>query len=363
MKVKLGRVDDIISAFNSIKSSIGSIQRQQERANYKLSRLSLTASSINTKIASQVTGLRYQIYVFSGNMGWLGIWDISTDSIQGNYIGFVNVGISDEAIIKVAIENGDVFLLGGNRTRLLRINPYLPGVTRTMLFDSVASFEVSPGGQRVYVTQYNSSIMLEVDAWAGRILRTFNLPGTGLHLTLSLHNQLIYFTIAGTKAVYSMQQSSGNVAKVFDMPGEVVKMAPYNLGSKSGLLVLNGSGETAAITRWEKSTGTTSAMQLPDASELVVNPFTGENYVVSLADIVIRSLEGSVLRTVNLDDTARQLTLSADGIHLVAVFSAGKDALVVDTITGEVSPGPKAAYSTQTATLLAAHAQSGYVSS
>ncbi|NPV73034.1 MAG: hypothetical protein HPY89_04445, partial [Pelotomaculum sp.] len=81
MKYKLGRVDDIISAFNSIS-------QKQDKANHKLSRLSTTVSSINTKVANQVEVLRSQVYLFSSDMGWLGIWDIAS----GSYKGFVNVG-------------------------------------------------------------------------------------------------------------------------------------------------------------------------------------------------------------------------------------------------------------------------------
>jgi hypothetical protein len=152
--------------------------------------------------------------------------------------------------------------------------------------------------------------------------------------------------------------------KVFDLPDDAVKMAPFKFGNKFGLLVLSGSGDTAALTKWDKSSDTTSTVQLANAGEIVVNPFTGQNYVASLNSIVFRSLDGTVLKTVDLGDTASQLTLTADGVHLIAVVSPGKDALVVDTITGVVSTGPAALYppTQQAAELLLAHAQFGFAS-
>lgn len=353
MKYKLGRVDDIVSAFDSI-------QRKQDRANYKLSRLSTTVSSINTKVANQVEVLRTQVYLFSSDMGWLGIWDI----ISGSYKGFINVGTSDLVKITISGETGHVFLLGENGNKILMIDPYLPGIAGSFQFDSVASFTVTPSGQRIFVSQSNSSILTEVDTSSGKTIRNFTLPGTGFHLTMYPEAHLIYFSVAGTKAVYSVQNLSGEVAKVFDLPEDALKMAPYKFGNKFGLLVLSGSGDTAAITKWDKSTDTTSSVQVANASEIVVNFFTGKNYVASLNNIVFRSLEGTILKTVGLADTARQLTLTADGVHLIAVVSAGKDALIVDTITGVVSTGPAALYppTQQAAKLLLAHAQFGFAS-
>jgi hypothetical protein len=353
VKYKLGRVDDIISAFNSIS-------QKQDKANYKLSRLSTTVSSINTKVANQVEALRSQVYLFSSDMGWLGIWDIAS----GSYRGFVNVGASSSGKMTVAGETGQVFLLAENGNKIFIIDPYLPGTTGAFQFDSVASFAVSPGGQRIFVSQNNSSILTEVDAYSGKTIRNFNLPGTGLHLTIFPEAHMIYFSVAGTKAVYSVQYLAGEVVKVFDLPDDAVKMAPFKFGNKFGLLVLSGSGDTAALTKWDKSSDTTSTVQLANAGEIVVNPFTGQNYVASLNSIVFRSLDGTVLKTVDLGDTASQLTLTADGVHLIAVVSPGKDALVVDTITGVVSTGPAALYppTQQAAELLLAHAQFGFAS-
>lgn len=353
MKYKLGRVDDIISAFNSIS-------QKQDKANHKLSRLSTTVSSINTKVANQVEVLRSQVYLFSSDMGWLGIWDIAS----GSYKGFVNVGSSSSGKMTVAGETGQVFLLAENGNKIFIIDPYLPGVTGAFQFDAVASFAVSPGGQRIFVSQNNSSILTEVDAYSGKTIRNFNLPGTGLNLTMYPEAYIIYFSVAGTKAVYSIQYLAGEVAKVFDLPDDAVKMAPYKFGNKFGLLVLSGSGNTAAITKWDKSTDTTSTVQVANASEIVVNPFTGQNYVASLNSIVFRSLDGTVVKTVDLLDQAKQLTLSVDGVNLIAVVSAGKDALMVDTISGVVSTGPKALYppTQKTAQLLLAHAQFGFAS-
>lgn len=360
MKVKLGRVDDIISAFDSINNSVGSIQRRQERTNRKLSGLSANVSSINTKVANQVEVLRTQVYLFSSNMGWLGIWDIAA----GSYKGFINVCASDSGKITVSGETGNVFLLGENGNKIIIIDPYLPGISGTLQFNSVASFTVSPDGQRIFVSQNNSSVLNEVDTSSGKTTRNFTLPGTGLHLTFYPEAHLIYFSVAGTKAVYSIQRLSGEVVKVFDLPNDAVKMAPFEFGNKFGLLVLSGSGDSAAITRWYKSTGTTSTVQLANASEIVANPFTGQNYVVSLKSIAFRSLDGTVLKTVDLGDTASQLTLTPDGVHLIAVVSPGQNALIVDTITGVVSPGPEALYppTQQTAQLLLAHAQFGFAS-
>jgi len=308
VKYKLGRVDDIISAFNSIS-------QKQDKANYKLSRLSTTVSSINTKVANQVEVLRSQVYLFSSDVGWLGIWDIAS----GSYKGFVNVGASSFGKMTVAGETGQVFLLGENGNKIFIIDPYLPGVMEAFQFDSVASFAVSPSGQRIFVSQNNSSILTEVDAYSGKTIRNFNLSGTGLHLIMCPEAYMIYFSVAGTKAVYSVQYLAGEVAKVFDLPDDAVKMAPYKFGNKFGLLALSGSGETAAVTRWDKSTDTTSTVQLANASEIVVNPFTGQNYVASLNNIVFRSLDGTVVNTVDIGDAARQLTLTADGVHLIAV--------------------------------------------
>lgn len=354
MKYKLGRVDDIVSAFNSI-------QRKQDRTNHKLSRLSTTFSAINTKVANQVEVIRTQVYLFSNNMGWLGIWDIAA----GNYKSFINVGASDSGKMTVSRETGNVFLLGENGKKILIIDPYLPGVTGSFLFDSVASFTVSPDGQRIFVSQYNNSILTEVDANSGKTIRNFTLPGTGLHLTIYPEAHLIYFSVASTRAVYSVQRLSGEVVKVFDLPDDAVKMAPYKFTNKFGLLALSGSGDTAAVTKWDKSTDTTSTVQVANAGEIVANPFTGQHYMANLQSIVFRSLDGTILKTVELGDTARQLTLTADGGHLIAVVSAGKDALIVDTITGVVSTGPAALYppTQQAAQLLLAHAQFGFASS
>jgi len=354
VKYNIGRIDDIISAFNSI-------QQKQEETNEHLSNLSATVAAINRKIAYRLEVLKTQVYVFSSNMGWLGIWDIAA----GNYKSFVNVGISSLGEIRIAGKTGDVFLLGNNGNQIYYIDPYLPGIKGSLLFEAVASFAVSPNGKRLFVSQDNSSILLEIDVVSGNIKRKFILPGTARHLIFQSDTDLLYFSVVGTQAVYSVQYSSGKVVKVFDLPGDAGKMAPYKFGGKFGLMVLSGSGGTAAITKWDKSTNKTSTVQVANASEIVVNPFTGQNYVASLQNIIFRSGDGTVLKTIDLGDTARQLTLTMNGNYLIAVVSAGSDALVVDTITGMVSTGPQAFYSSpalQPAELFFAHAQFGFVS-
>jgi len=354
VKYNSGRIDDIISAFNTI-------QQNQEEANEYLRSLSETVSAINEKVVGRMEVLKTQVYVFSNNMGWLGIWDIAA----GNYKSFVNTGISNSGEIRIAGKSGDVFLLGSNGNQIYYIDPYFPGVKGSLLFEAVTAFEVSPDGKRLFISQENSSILLEIDVVAGNIKRKFVLPGTGQHLIFQPETNLLYFSVAGTQAVYSIQYASGKVMKVFDLPGDAVKMAPYKFGGKFGLMVLSGSGDTAAITKWDKSTNKTSTVQVANASEMVVNPFTGQNYVVSLQNVIFRSWDGTVLKTVDLGDTARQLTLTVNGNYLIAVISAGSDALIVDTITGTVSTGPQAIYPSpalQPAELFFAHAQFGFVS-
>jgi len=353
VKYNLGRVDDIISTINSIK-------QKQDCIDFNLSALLTTVSAINTKLAKQVEVLRTQVYLFSADMGWLGIWDIAA----GKYIGFVNAGVSNLGKITISRETGDVFLLGDAGSKIFVLDPYLLGIKGSFLFDTVASFAVTPDGKRIFVSQNSSSILTEIDASSGKIIRNYPLPGTGLNLTMYSEAGLIYFSVAGTKAVYSIQLLSGEATKVFDLPDDALKMASYKFGNNFGLLVLSGSADTAAITKWDKSTYTTSTVKVANASEIVVNPFTGQNYVASLNNIIFRSLDGTVLKTVDLGDTAKQLTLTSDGVQLIAVVTPGQNALIVDTITGMISPGPEAVYPpTQiTAQLLLAHAQFGFVS-
>jgi len=352
MEYNLGRVEDIISAFTSI-------QQKQETTNEHLYRLSTTVSAINAKVVNRLEVLKSQIYVFSSSMGWLGVWDNNT----GDYKGFVNVGTSSSAEITIAEKTGDVFLLAGDGHRIFKIDPYLPAIKGVLLFEAVASFTVSPGGKRIFVSQDNSNILLEIDVQSANIIRKLVLPGTGRHMVYP-KAYLIYFSVAGTKAVYSVQHLSGEVAKVFDLPDDAVKMAPYKFGNKFGLLVLSGNGDAAAITRWDNATNTTSTVQVPNASEIVVNPYTGQYYVASMQNVIFMSLDGTVLKTVDLGDTAGHLTLTADGNHLVAVVSAGNDSLIVDTITGVVSTGPRAIYppTQQVAELLVSLAQFGFTS-
>lgn len=352
-KYKLARVDDIITAFQSI-------QRKQDKANRDLFRLSTTVSAINTKVANQVGVLRSQVYLFSKDMGWLGIWDMSA----GSYIGFINISPSDSGKITVAVDTGSVFLLGDNGKKLFIIEPYLPGVKRSLSFESVASFAVSPDGQRVYVSHNNSPILTEVEASSGKTARNFTLPGTALHLTYVPGSVTIYFSVSGTRAVYSLQRLSGETAKVFDLPDDAVKITTFRVGKEPGLLVLSGRGENAAITRWDKATETSLTVRVADASEIVANPFAGRYYLASMQNVLFMSLDGTVLKTVNLGEAASQLTLTADGTHLIAVVGDGHDALLIDTISGVVSPGPKANYppTQQAASLLLAQAQFGFTS-
>lgn len=353
MEYNLGKVNDIISAFDSIKQN-------QETTNQHLDRLTETVLTINEKVVNRLDVLKSQIYLFSSNMGWLGIWDSET----GDYKGFVNVGTSDTAKMTVAPETGDVFLLADNGNQIYAIDPYLPGIRDALLFDAVASFAVYPNGQRIFVSQENSTILMEINVNSGTIMRKFTLPGTAQNLVYHPEAYLVYFSVAGTNAVYSVQHLSGEVKKVFDLPEDAVKMAPYRFAGKFGLFVLSGSEDTATITKWDKSTDTTGTVQIPNASEIVANPFTGQNYIVALQDVIFRSPNGTVIKTVTLDDTARQLTLMSDGNHLVALTSPGNDALIVDTITGVVSSGPRAVYppTQQAAELLMAHAQFGFTS-
>ncbi|NLI13369.1 YncE family protein [Pelotomaculum propionicicum] len=353
MKYNLGKVDDILSAFNLI-------QEKQEKTNCKLSRLSSDVSSINTRINNQVEVLRSQVYVFSGNMGWLGIWDTTT----GSYKGFINTGASSSGEITIARETGNVYLYNQDENKIFIIDPYLPGITGSLPFASVASFAVTPDGKRLFISQANSSILVEVDGDTGKTKRSFTLPGTALHLVEYPEAFLLYFSVAGTKAIYSVQRLSGEVIKVFDLPDDAVKITPFKFGNEFGLLVLTGSGNSASITKWDIITSTTSTVQVPDASEIVACPFSGKNYVVSTQNILIRTLDGTVIKTVVLEDTATQLTLTADGTHLVAVVGPGQDAKIIDTLTGVVSAGPSAIYppTQQTAQLLLTQAQFGFVS-
>lgn len=353
MSYNFGRVDDIISALDSIK-------QKQDISNHELSRVSETILSINLKMKHQLEGLRNQIYIFSNDMGWLGIWDIAVK----DYIGFINIGISNVAKITISKETGKILILAENGSKIFVINPYLPGITESFLFDSVASFTITPDGKRIFISQIDSSILSEIDVCSGKTIRNFTLPGTAIHLIFDSTTDLIYFSLMDTKAVYSVERQTGNIEKVFDLPEDAVKMAPFSFGKKFGLLVLNGSGDTAAITKWDRETDTTNTVQVANASEIVVNPYTGENFVVSLQNILFRSLDGMVLKTIDLGQTARQLTLTADGIQLFAVVDPGQDMLIVDTISGNVSDGPKAIYppSQQAAELLQAYAQFGFAS-
>ena len=350
MKYKLAQVEDILAAFNSI-------QQKQENTNLNLSRLSTTVSSINTKVASQVDILKTQVYVFSSNMGWLGVWDLSAES----YIGFINVGASDTAKLGIAGETGTVFLLGDNGNKIFVIDPYLPGITGSLPFDSIASFVVSPDGQKAFISQNNSSILTEVNVSTGKTVRQFTLPGTGLHLTMYQEDYLIYFSVADTKAVYSLQHLSGEVTKVFDLPNDAVKITPYKFGNQFGLLVLNGSGDNVAVTRWDKNTNTTNTVQLANTVDIVANPYTGQYYAASLQNVLFLNPDGTVLKTVALNDTVRQLTLTADGNNLITLVSSDQNALNVDTITGVSYNGPAAVYplTQQTANLMAVQAQFG----
>lgn len=131
---------------------------------------------------------------------------------------------------------------------------------------------------------------------------------------------------------------------MFDLPDDAVKMAPYKFGNKFGLVVLSGSGDTSAITRWDRDTNTTSTTQVAEASDIAVNPYTGQNYVASQQNVLFRSLDGAVLKTVSMGDAASQLTLTADGTRLVTVVTPGNDDLIVNTISGVVYTCPKAVY-------------------
>lgn len=353
MEYNMGRIKDIVNAFNLI-------QQKQDIINHNLKGMSTTLSAINEKATSRLEVLKTQVYVYSGSLGWLGIWDSNTK----NYTGFVNTGTSVTGKMTVAAVTGDVFLLGDNENRVYVIDPYLPGIKGTLLLNAVASYAVSTTGKRIFISQHNSSILLEIDVTSGNIMRKFILPGTGQHLVFYPEAYLVYFSVAGTKAVYSVQHLSGEVVKVFDLPDDAVKIAHYMFGNQFGLLVLSGSGNEATITRWDKATNTTVTVQVADASELVVNPYTGQNYVISLENLLFRTLDGTLVRTVDLGDTASQLTLTADGNHLIAAVSAGNDALVIDTISGVFTTGPRAIYppTQQPADILLVQAQFGFTS-
>ncbi|WP_066632964.1 YncE family protein [Desulfolucanica intricata] len=352
MKYKLAQVDDIIIAFNSI-------QQKQDSTNANISRLSNVVSSINTKLANQINFLKTQVYLFSSDMGWLGIWDTTE-----GYLGFVNVGVSTSAKIVTGRKTENIFLLGENGAKIFVIDPYLPGIIATLPFNSVASFTVSPDGQSLFVSENNSLTLTEVEVNSGRTLRKLTLPGTAHHLTMHPEAYRIYFSVPETKAVYNVQQLSGEVSKVFDLPNDAEKITHYKFGEQFGLLVLSGSGDTAKVTKWDKGTNTTSTVDIANAVDIVANPFTGYYYVASQQNILFLSPEGAVLQTVNLGDTAQQLTLTADGKLLTAIFSAGKDAVIVDTITGITYTGPGTVYppTQQTATLLLAQAKLGFSS-
>lgn len=352
MKYKLAQVDDIISAFNSI-------QQQQDRANLNLSQLSTNVASINTKLANQIRILKTQVYLFSSDMGWLGIWDTSD-----GYLNFINIGPSASGIMQIAGASGTVFLLAENGDKIFIIDPYLPGITGSLPFTSVASFTVSPGGKKIFVSQNNSPTLTEIDVSLGNTTRQFTLPGTGKHLIMYPEAYLIYFSVPDTKAVYSLQCLSGEVVKVFDLPNDAVKITPYKFGNQFGLLVLSGSDSTAAVTKWDRTTNTTTTVQLANTVDIVANPYTGLYYAASLQNILFVSLDGIVLKTVALGDTANQLTLTTDGTHLICIVSPGKDALMVDTISGVVYPGPGTIYppTQQTATLILAQARFGFTS-
>lgn len=354
VEYNLGRVDDILTAFNTI-------QEKQEKANDELSSLSAIFSTLSIKSVNQVGDLRTQAYIFSSDMGWLGVWDVAT----GNYTGFIHIGPSATGEVSVDRKSGNIFLLGENGNKIFIIDPYLCGVTVSLPFQSVGSFAVSPGGKSVFISQNNSSILAEVDASTGKTLRNYTLPGTALHLVVYPEAYLVYFSIAGTRAVYSVQHLSGEVLKVFDLPDDAVRMAPYQFGNDFGLQVLSGSGSTAAVTKWDRTTNTTSTVQVADAVEIVVNPYTGSYYVASLQNVLFMSLDGAIIKTVALGDKASRLTLTADGVHLIAIVSPGNNALIVDTVTGVVSTGPTVVYppTQQSAKLLLAQTQFGFVSS
>jgi YVTN family beta-propeller protein len=208
------------------------------------------------------------------------------------------------------------------------------------------TFDLSPDGKRIYVSNEDSAEMSAIDIASGSVIKKVKVGEEPEGVTTSPDGRFVYVTCEGTQSVVAGTTEPLTPVGIIEV-GERPRSIAVTPDGATLFVTAENSGTIAVVDAKTNTVATTIRLPKPDAAQVPPRPMgsvlspdgaqlfvsNGRARTVSVIDVASRTLSRTLA-----DDGPRPwgIGLSADGTKLYTANGPSGDVSLIDVASGNV---------------------------